>query len=167
MYYATRSRFHCHDKFKKTDPSCTTEIVLEALDVVFPQVRPRLNLDDDHVLPPYVFDAVDGSLRYVEGLSRPQSNFLPVERNESLAPDDMPVLGAVPVPLQTQSLPRMDEELLDLAPLLLVKDEVMAPGTLSPFPEPCMILIGGIQSRTDARVTSPASPGASPDLSLL
>jgi len=152
---------------KKTEPSCATEIVLEALDVVFPQIRPRLDLDDDHVLPPDVIDAVNGSLRYVYGVSRSQSNFLPVERNESLAPYDMPVLGAVPMSLQAQSLPRVHEDLLDLAPFLLVKDEIMAPGTLSPFPEPCMILIGGIQLRTGVRVISPASPGVSPDPSLL
>jgi hypothetical protein len=152
---------------KKTDPSGTTEIVLEAFDVVFSQVHPRMDLDDDHVLLPDVFNAVDGSLRYVEGVSRPQSNFFPVERYESLSPNDMPVLCAVSVPLQTQSLPRMDEELLDLATFLFVKDEVMAPGAFSPFPGPCTILTGGIQSRADALVTSPASPGASPDLSSL
>jgi hypothetical protein len=154
-------------KSKISERSGTTEIVLEALDVVFAEVCPLLDLDDDHVLPPDVFDSVDGSLRYVEGVSPPHSNFLPVERDESLSPNDMPVLGTVPVPLQTQSLPREDEELFDLAPFLLVKDEVMTPGALFPFSERCMILTGGIQSLTDARFTSLASPGASPDLSLL
>jgi len=179
MFHATRSRFPCHEKFKKTEPSSTSEIVLEALDVVFPEVRPPLDLDDDHVLPPDVFDAVDGSLRDVEGVPRPQSNFLPVPRDDSLAPNDMPVFDAVPVPLQAQAFPRAHEELLDLAPLLLVKDEVIAPGALSPFPGTCRFLIGGIQSQTDSRdvagkrirrssrITSRASPGSSPDPSSL
>ena len=144
----------------KTELSGTSEIVLEAFDVVFPEVPSPLDLDDDHVLLPDVFDAVDGSLRYVEGVSRLQSNFFPVSRYESLAPNDMPVLGAVPVPLQTQTLPRAHEKLLDLATLLLVKDEVMAPWAFSPFPGPCRFLIGGIQSR----ITSLTSPGSSPDL---
>ena len=58
---------------KKTEPSSTSEIVLEALDVVFPEVRSPLDLDDDHVLPPDVFDAVllfDANAESLDGITQ-------------------------------------------------------------------------------------------------
>jgi hypothetical protein len=113
--------------------SGTSEIVLEAFDIVFPEVRSRLDLDDDHVLLPDIFDPVDGPQRDVEGLTRLHPDRLPVPRDQGVAPYEMPVFGPVLVPLQAEALPRAYEEPLDLAPFLLVQDEVGSPGAISTF----------------------------------
>ena len=153
------------------------EVVFQALDVVFPQVRPRLDLDDDHVPPPDILDPVDGSPRDVEGMARLHPYLFPVPVDKGLAPHEMPVLGAMPVPLQAQTLPGAHEEPLDLASFLLVKDEIEAPGAIPPLPGPGTAGAFGIHGRTGARelpgavlvppslFNASASPGSSRDLS--
>jgi hypothetical protein len=144
---------------KETRLLRSTEVVLQPLDVVFPEIRSLLDLDDDQVLPPDVFDPVDGPLGYVEGVPRRQPNFLPVQRHDSLPPNEVPMFGSMPVPLQAQAFPRAHEELLDLAPFLLVEDEVEAPWTISPFPVPGGAAVVGMPGRIHERVSAKGVPG--------
>jgi rhodanese-related sulfurtransferase len=108
MFHATRTCSH------------TSEIVLQAFDVVLADVRTPLDFDDDHVSPADVLDPVDGSQRYVEGMARFHPDCLPVPGNEGLAPHEMPVLGSVFVSLQAHAFSRTNEEPLYFAAILFV-----------------------------------------------
>src|SRR4030065_34006 len=127
------------------------EVVFQALDVVFSQIRPRLDLDNDHVLPPDIPDPMDGSPRDVEGLPRLHPDLFPVPVDKGFAPHEMPVLGAMPVLLQAHTLPGTHEEPLDLASFLFVKDEIEAPRAIPPLPGPGTAGAFGIHGRTGAR----------------
>src|SRR3990172_2769782 len=114
MFHVTRSRLHCHGNSGKTRRLRPPEVVLQSLDVVFSQIRAGLDLDDDHVHPPDVLDPVDGPPGDIEGMPRLHPDRFPLPGDESLSPHEVPMLGAVPVSLQAQALPRAHEELLDL-----------------------------------------------------
>lgn len=162
MRYDTRSRSHCHAKSGKSGTSGTSEIVLETFDIVFPEVRPRLDLDDDHVLLPDIFDPVDGPQRDIEGLTRLHPDRFPVPRDQGVAPYEMPVFGPVLVPLQAQALPRAYEEPLDLAPFLLIQDEVSSPWAISTFSGAGTVGIFPIQRRTCVGNSSGMMPLTAP-----
>jgi len=147
--------------------SGTSKIVLEAFDIVFPEIRPRLDLDDDHVLPPDIFNPVDGPQRNVEGLTRLHPDILPVPRDQGVAPHEMPVFGPVLVPLQAQPFPRAYEEPLDLAPFLLVQDEVVSPGAISTFSGKGSVGFFPIQRRTCVGNSSGMMPLAAPGINSL
>src|SRR4030066_1345867 len=159
MFHDTRSRLHCHGNSGKTRRLRPPEVVLQPLDVVFSHIRPGLDLDDDHVLPPDVLDPVDGPRGDVGGIARLHPDRFPLPGDYRLSPHEVPVLGSVPVSLKAQALSRAHEEPLDLASFLLVEDEVEAPWALPPFPVPGGAAIVGIPGRIHPGISARGIPG--------
>jgi len=95
-------------------PSSPTEVVGDPFDVVFTEIVPGLNLDEDDVFRADIGEAMTGPGGDVHGPAGRQGYFLPVHGGHGLPPEEIPVFGAATVSLQAQTLTGIDGDALDL-----------------------------------------------------
>src|SRR5262249_18713783 len=89
-------------------------VIVAADDVVFPQVLPVLDFDDDRRPGPRILDAMPNAPRYRHGTSHPEAPDAPGDEDARGAGNHHPVLRALPVPLKTQTVTRQHHEAFDL-----------------------------------------------------
>ena len=106
-------------------------VVLQAFDVIFPEIVPGLDLDEDHGFGADVLDAVGAFTRDIDVLADRKDARHAVDRHARGAAVDEPVLFAPLVALEAQSLGRVDRDLLDLVVSPVEQDHVGAPGAFA------------------------------------
>src|SRR5262245_9886686 len=73
----------------------TSEVVLQAFDVVLSKIRAPLNFDEDEDLGSRIFDAVRNSSRNINGCSGLQNRVLAINGHTSGPDDNHPVFGSM------------------------------------------------------------------------
>ena len=105
----------------------TTEIVLQAHNVVLAEVIAALYLDEDHFQISGVFDSMRRADRNINILAGVKPDFLIVERDFRLALHNDPVFCAARVFLITQPFARQNFDAFDFESLALVENCEIAP----------------------------------------
>ena len=105
----------------------STVIVLKALNIVFTEIRPTLDLDEDQLLCSDVLDPVSRTLRHVDRIAGLEADLAAIKSHFGGSSDDHPVFRAVGVLLVAQALLRQDFDALDFVVFGLVQDGVAAP----------------------------------------
>jgi hypothetical protein len=106
------------------------EIVFQALDVVFAEVVPALDLDEDNVLRSGVGDAMRLPGTDVDRLAGPERDVAAVEGDHRVPRHHMPVLTPPPVTLVGKPFPGIDGNSLDLVIAAVGEYLEIAPGTV-------------------------------------
>jgi hypothetical protein len=104
-------------------------IILETLDVVFPEVGSALNLNKDQLVASDIFDAVCRSNRNINRLAGTDADFASVQRHFGGPRHDHPMLGTLFVPLIAQAFLRQNFNAFDLVILGFIENRETAPGT--------------------------------------
>ena len=107
----------------------SSEVVLQALDVVFSEVGPALNFDEDEDLRSDVFDAVRGSCRDVDCRSGFDDRVAAVNGDSGGSDDNHPVFRSVLVFLVAEAFLRKDFDALDLVVGSSVENGEVSPRT--------------------------------------
>src|SRR4030095_8949458 len=87
---------------------------LAANDIVLAEIRPMLDLDDDHLGPSVVLDPVPRALGHGDHLPWLDPPRAPRDDDSRGPADHDPALGAKPMPLQAQAPAGLHDESLDL-----------------------------------------------------
>jgi hypothetical protein len=102
-------------------------VILKTLNVVFAEVGSLLYLDEYQFGISYILDTVCCAYWNVDGISSAKCDFTAIECNFGSSSDDHPVLGALFVPLITQSFFRQYFDALYLVISALVEHRETTP----------------------------------------
>src|SRR5690606_28402491 len=105
--------------------------VLEAHDVVLPEIVPALDLDELDRDIAEVLEAVNRTQWNMDVLVRSENAHVSIHCDLSQSADDDPMLGPVPVLLKRKAPVRVDDDALDLKSGSVIDDLVPPPGAVN------------------------------------
>ena len=104
------------------------EVVLQSNDVIFSKVLPSLNLNENEVIFPDIFDSMGNAGPYVHRFSFREHGFDAVKGDPCAADYSHPMFGAMGVLLVAQTFARQHLDTLDLVVGCFVEDGKCSPG---------------------------------------
>lgn len=114
---------------RSTLSSLPPEIILKSNDVVLTEVRAALNLNENEVVFPCIFNTMSHAGWYVDRLTLGEDYFHPIQSDSGSAGNRHPMLRAVCMLLIAQSLSWQHFDPFDLVVGTFVEDGESSPGS--------------------------------------